>query len=309
MHLYDELRKLDLGAFPTHRLPGGHQIAVSLNEILKSAVRYKIDNVATYYHQHDRTFWDLADPSHFPSLAPPHPITWLEYRMPTRYQLETGPAYRPELKNFYSGALVNAIDRRQLGDEFFGEMDSDTRWLLQCFLVVGQKNHKPFWGGDGAVLAVADDGAIGRDETGGLYFRVFIQSGHVTGEHQSSLAQAVKPFLLTFAFLHASNVIIVDNDPRPKKAAKKHKKRREYTPYRTLEIAPLRDVLRVRNRGSSGTGRRLSSVSITRGHFRTYPDDGQSKGLFGRGIYGTFWVPSHVKGRGADQARDREVKL
>lgn len=38
------------------------------------------------------------------------------------------------------------------------------------------------------------------------------------------------------------------------------------------------------------------ALHIVRGYFAHFVDDGISKGLFGRGQYGTFWVPSHARG-------------
>ncbi len=56
-------------------------------------------------------------------------------------------------------------------------------------------------------------------------------------------------------------------------------------------------------KGKSNNGERKTlddrsgkALHICRGHFVTYIDDGVSKGLFGKGIYGTFWIPAHTRG-------------
>ena len=64
------------------------QAQTDLTPLMREAVRYKIDNVAHYYWQNERDIFDLAEPVHFPSLAPPHPVTWIEYRYPKWMILE-----------------------------------------------------------------------------------------------------------------------------------------------------------------------------------------------------------------------------
>jgi hypothetical protein len=238
--------------------------------------------------------------------------------MPTRYVLEDGPIHRPDFANRYAGCLINTIDRRD-GPEFFNNpsragLADNTRWLLQCLITISDKNKPLWWYGEGCLIAVAEDGSIGMDKDGKPFFQVMVRPQHKhSRQHQESLRLAVKPNLLTFSFLAAKNVIIIDHDPRPVRlssrrspAKKQNKSGRAYTKHRTLEIAPLRDVLRVRNqKTATETGRRLTSISITRGHFRTYTEKAP---LFGK-YPGTFWVPSYVRGHGAENNRDREVKI
>lgn len=308
MRLYDTLLKSDVT-----RQNYLTSDPFSIADVLPQAVRYDIANVALYYWQNDKTYWDIAEPAHFPSLAPPHPYTWLEYKMPTRLKLESGEKYAPQLAKERMGCLVTAIDRKA-GDGDFSPYTDETKWVLEGYIFIapgrGRANNRLhaalIEGAMGFYIPVNGDGSLGgyTDESGP--FRVIVPTLRDRATLSTSVAQHAKPFLLTFAFLSCNNVLIVDHDPRPRgKRSGKRKKRRQPVSYRTLEIAPLRDVLRVRGKTSRPTGRRLRSVSITRGHFRTYTESGK---LFGK-YTGRFWIPSHVKGRGEKQDRDREIKI
>lgn len=285
-------------------------------DMLHAAVRYNIFNVALYYWQNDKTFWDIAETAHFPSLAPPHPVTWLEYKMPTRFIMESGERYRPELAKEIAGCLMIAIDRNDTDQPaLFDPYTDSTRWLLEGHMFISPAQGRPknrthqalVTQPNGFLLPVAGDGSLGAFADGSGPFRVAIPP---TAPDQalisSAIAQHSKPFLLTFSFLSCNNVLIVDHDPRPKRKRNRSKKpRRKAHSYRTLEIRPLKDVLRVRGKKRGKSGRKLSSVSITRGHFRTYTESGK---LFGK-YTGRFWIPSHVKGRGRDKQRDRDIKI
>jgi hypothetical protein len=322
MYLYDLIAKTDLSIFP---VIAGHQTgprrelgrmlaAGSIQAMLVGeAVRYKIDNVAHYYWQSEDAgpgSWLLSDPRYFPSLAPPHPLTWLEYEMTPRIRLESGWSYHSPYVGVYIGALVSAIERAPDKEHFFSEVNDDIKWFLQGFLFSYSSRRREWLFNCEFRQAVHSDGS--PPESNDMPYSLVRTHPPDRPELADAAQQHVKPFLLSFSFLAAKNTIIVDHDPRPKKARKPalegsdKKKRRSGTSYRTLEIRPLADVLRVRGRPSA-TGPGLKKIAITRGHFRTYSEAGN--GLFGRGIYGTFWVPSHVRGRGNQSDRDREIKL
>lgn len=99
------------------------------------------------------------------------------------------------------------------------------------------------------------------------------------------------PFL-SLSFMHCKNVKTVENAP-PKKVQHHRKKmgRKPLVKYYTLEIDPMKEVLR-KEGGSTKTGLK-KALHICRGHFATYTHEAP---LFGR-VVGTFWKPMHVRGR------------
>ena len=109
--------------------------------------------------------------------------------------------------------------------------------------------------------------------------------------------------MMTLAFMQCKNVERIDvtdtMGPSPKW------RRRQRMPelrYHVLSIDPNLG-LKKHPIGRKTIGDRSGkALHICRGHFARYDDDGESNGLFGRGIYGTFWVPAHVRGS-SDQGK------
>jgi hypothetical protein len=111
--------------------------------------------------------------------------------------------------------------------------------------------------------------------------------------------------LLAISFLHCKNVRVTDQQPdRAASRDYQWRNRRPLVTYKTLEIDPMREVLR-REGGSEHHGLQ-KALHICRGHFATYSPD---RPLFGR-VSGTFWKPMHV--RGSEKAgvvvKDYDVK-
>lgn len=98
------------------------------------------------------------------------------------------------------------------------------------------------------------------------------------------------PLQLTMSFMNCKNVKVIDNKPRDLKSREIKAKQRPWVTYKTLDIEPMRRVLRTEgNAESTGLKRALH---ICRGHFATYTPE---KPLFGR-VSGQFWIPAHVRG-------------
>ena len=97
--------------------------------------------------------------------------------------------------------------------------------------------------------------------------------------------------LLTLSFLNCKNVLRVAVQP-PEKLNKARVRRGKLplVSYYTLEITPMKEVLRIEGR-SEETGLRRAWHQC-RGHFADYT---QGKGLFGK-YHGQFWVPMHMRG-------------
>ncbi len=97
--------------------------------------------------------------------------------------------------------------------------------------------------------------------------------------------------LLTLSFLHCKNVELVEHVP-PAKLARAHARRkgREPARYYTLQIDPMRKVLK--DEGGAEHHGLKRALHICRGHFATYTEE---RPLFGKRA-GTFWIPAHVRG-------------
>ncbi len=100
----------------------------------------------------------------------------------------------------------------------------------------------------------------------------------------------------TLAYMQCQNAkrldVTKEEGPSPKWC------RRQRVPeikYQALDIDPNVGTSRRGPRKTDGD-RSGKALHICRGHFVHYVDDGVSKGLFGKGIYGTFWIPSHTRG-------------
>jgi len=72
-----------------------------------------------------------------------------------------------------------------------------------------------------------------------------------------------------------------------KKVKTKHKHR-----YHILKAVTPKTYKKYINSSKSG---RTVSVHMCKGHIRTY-DPITSKGMFGKGLYGDFWIPDHIRG-------------
>jgi hypothetical protein len=66
--------------------------------------------------------------------------------------------------------------------------------------------------------------------------------------------------------------------------------------YHTLQIDPNAGRKPRPGERETAGDRSGKALHICRGHFAHFIDDGVSQGLFGRGQFGTFWVPSHTRG-------------
>lgn len=94
------------------------------------------------------------------------------------------------------------------------------------------------------------------------------------------------------SLMHCKNVELVERDPYAglPKSLRKHGKR-PLVRYHTLEIEPMRKVLRDEGgMGPNGEGLK-QALHICRGHFKDY----RQRGLFGK-LKGLYWWDQHARG-------------
>jgi hypothetical protein len=224
-----------------------------------------IDNVAAY--SAERAHFNPGGYHRLGLVAPPFPQFWMEYLIPP------DPAERERMT---IGALCTELRRPE--------------WALEMVMVSG--GHA-----DGAArcycvqtLPLNEQGEL-ADSTVSLHP---MPMPGMTREFMSNFAnQTMTPILLGIMFMHCKSVPRVEHAPPPKLV--KRNLERGKPPmlrYQTLEIEGLKSILRSEGKIESvGLERALH---LCRGHFAYYPPTG--KGLFGRGQYGNFWIPSHARG-------------
>jgi hypothetical protein len=258
-----------------------------------------IDNVADYYYRGtDQEFWDLG--RDFPNLAPPYPVFWTEHKMP----------HTIHSKEYGTSDVSNCLgSKARMGlfwvasEKWDGEgVPDNVKWILTAELFIDYDcRGKLIEGPTGTwILMIDKDGAlVGQPQmqcfSGGQFEDVL--QGFMTWLH---------PALLATSFLHCRNVKVIDNEV-PKPLAKKYQARTGIwpTPYHTLEIEPLKQILRTQGGATPGGNGLAKAMHICRGHFKDYRE---GRGLFGK-YHQLVWQPSVVRGTKGDKPAPREMEI
>jgi hypothetical protein len=263
-----------------------------------------IDNVADYYFASDQEHWDLG--RDFPNLAPPYRMAWFEHRIPrTIHSKECGDSDAGSLTNGGRvGLLVLAIDPADCACETGTSIPGNARWVLGMEIFIKYGVRDAVEGPHGSMF-------MAIDAEGKLIDRPWMQG--YNDPEVNDIARALMtwthPAMLATSFLHCKNVKVVDNPVDPK-LAKRYRERHgglAPSPYKTLIIEPLKQILRAQ--GRSGEVGLIKAMHICRGHFADYTE---GPGLFGK-YHGRYWIPSVVRGTKRKNEpmtrRDVEVRL
>jgi len=265
------------------------------------------DNVADYYYAGTgQEYWDLQ--VHFPNLAPPYPVYWIEFRLPRLIHSDklgdTDVSKRFPGLNGRAGWLFFGSRREDVKGENIPEK---THWVLTAELFID------YGLGDDSIVGPHGCWTAAINAEGQLIDRPWLQIWTEEGSPESEvISQSINawthPALLTVCFLHCRNVT-VERHECPVKLAKRTKERHGYipSPFHTLVIEPLKQILR--KEGKSDTHGLAKAMHIARGHFKDYR---QGKGLFGK-YHQLVWhdaVVRGTRGRGGDPPhREIEVKV
>lgn len=255
---------------------------------LPSARVIDATNVGDYYWSTEGISkdWSIKD---FPNIAPPFDLFFIECHV-TDAWIED---YRKKVRQvgwtfqvFSSDEPIpfDACDWNGRSNEVAilqqQEMASQSRWIVRTGMWCSIKDGRPLWFGFSGWLHISEDGklvgAIATCDTDAL---------------REQILSSLRIPLLTISFMHCKNVrqIEVEEDAPRRKWLKRMKCNK--IRYSTLNIDPMREVLKSNGSESQGIGLK-KALHICRGHFATYSDD---KPLFGR-VSGTFWKPQHVRG-------------
>jgi hypothetical protein len=259
-----------------------------------------IDNVADYYFVGTaQEYWSLE--RDFPNVAPPFPYFWCEHRLNLRiHSDEKGDTDLSVLlgKDAKVGVLCVALDPKDVKGEGIPE---EAKWIywMDLFIQYGRDKDGRAHGPHGSIhLAVDAQGRV----LGVPWMQSYMEPA--AAQVAKSLMTWLHPTLLAICFLHCKNVT-VSQESVPKPLAKKYHARTGHwpTPYRTLVIEPLKEILR--REGKSGTVGLAKAMHICRGHFRDYRE---GKGLFGK-YNVVVWTPQTVRGTKGESAPPREIKV
>lgn len=258
-----------------------HMIA----QLLSEATVLDISNVSEYFRtqKNDGRGWRYTD---FPNIAPPWETIFMEMR------LESGAK---------DGVLFDCLSLSDVvAFKSDGSVMEDARWLIRAwpFIRIDGESDKKRFVPMMMQFGVGEKGE-GLRAYGAGPFGVESYEWNLQDKHEKSLFQwmginygrwLIYPCLLALSFLHCKNVRLIDG-PFPAKLAKayQHRHSRPMVHYKTLEITPMKEVLR--HEGQSETLGLKKALHICRGHFKDYTE----KPLFGR-HHGLYWWDNHVRG-------------
>lgn len=248
------------------------QLVVYSKVAIKSAVKIRAQNVSDFL---------LSKPSKLdvskdiPNWMPPFEICFIEFSTPMEDE------YDPEKQVIcQSGAIVHRMEYD--GQE--GAVSPDAKWQIAgvswCCMVGGRSSlsGKPMLLGTFNVFTNHNGHCLD------CFFNGF--EFDVLKDIRSKILSVAG---MTCSFMHCKNVRQVETKEDPGERFRKQYGVPKYT-YRTLQIDPMKEVLR--REGKSDSEGLKRALHICRGHFSTYSEE---KPLFGK-YPGTFWVPDHVRG-------------
>lgn len=267
----------------------------TLRKLLAEAVHVRCQNVADYYWALDKEQWKIAD---FPNLAPPWPVTWLEW---------TEPSHRISTPSTESGMLVISWELTGAGREYWpNHLDREpgeyNRWGSLAITFMQMWSGK-ITAGATAIDVSSHGRGMGSDITpdGRQAFSSCLLTP--TGDKQldkslsDGLFVTMNVGLMTISFANCSNVpqLTERQGWKPRHANAKPKHGEEPVTWHVLDIGIPKAVLAQHGVGS-GTGLK-KALHLARGHFKTYTE---ARPLMGKAT-GTYWWRPQIRGK--DQSR------
>lgn len=200
----------------------------------------------------------------------------------------------PEQTYIQAMVLLGKIDSGDISLEKVRELIAQSpevqrgKWLVHGHILIADSG--VIRGPMAFIRFVTDEnGSIVQKPAMGGHFWTHTESAFAEKLYSTFMSLAM-PLALTFSFMNCKNVVVQDNQPRPLSQREIKAKQRPWVTYKTLDINPMRRVLRTEG-ASEETGLKRA-MHICRGHFANYSEE---KPLFGR-LAGRFWIPSHIRG-------------
>ncbi len=252
-------------------------------------------NVTEYmYAGTDQEGWPMG--SAFPNVAPPFQRFWMETRAPSRI-VSSLLGDNPWSQDLIAWAAA-----------FYSEPATDG-WHVAASLLMTTKLSEPVTSIGAVMFEVDSSGAI-RPPPGDMY-RIALFGARVKEitkkpgmeNFGTDLVTYLKPFMLALSFMHCKNVELQEHlPPRHERRQAEKDGGPKPTKYYTLDIAPMRTVLR--GEGRSESVGLPKALHICRGHFVTYDE----RPLFGK-IRGTFWKDAHLRGNPAHGIVEKDYRV
>ncbi len=247
---------------------------------LKDTPVIVINETAQYFFD---VFWDehdLLEDRDFPNVAPPFPCFWMEYRVPRWISSGEPPQRVPmEFGGWRFGFYWLAVDRPEasggweLHSLIFTEDKESGLAIGPMFSVRARTDAK------GQLLELAGQSIATGDPD---------PPKEETESFHNDMMVLHYPAILAVCFMHCANVKLTDHKPK-----ESHERRyqtlygRAPIVYKTLDITPMRSV--IRSEGGDKCGPR-QALHIMRGHFKHF----EERPLFGK--HKGMWWSSQLRG-------------
>ena len=303
LKLLDQFRRNGKLEMPHFVLPGKQtewrRHSVGIGKILyeRDLPAILIDNVAEYFYiGTDQENWNLQ--KHFPNVAPPFPLFWIEYKLPTRIHSEIGDSTGFDLDGRV-GWLIFGTPRDQVVGENIPE---NAKWILigELFIDYGFRRDGSMVGPHGTMFVPVDEKGAVIEKPGMMSFA------------SDELAELMRlhigwwnPALLAICFMHCKNVLVESEPVHEKHAKTVARKNNGIQPvrFKRLIIEPLKAILR--REGGSDTHGVAHAMHICRGHLKDYRE---GKGLFGK-YHQVVWHQMTVRGSKGEKPVPREMEV
>ncbi len=179
-----------------------------------------------------------------------------------------------------------------------GDKSQSIEWVLQSAIFStaskGFYAGRPVWGGDEITIVI---------DSAGKYLFGVAKTGLLLKNSTLLASRATNVLGMSISFMHCKNVIRTEHRDYSSPQAVKRNNAPTCIKYYTLNINPMKEVLRTEGQSESLGLKR--ALHICRGHFSTYSED---KPLFGK-YAGTFWVPDHVRGKAENGVVVKDYKV
>lgn len=275
------------------------------------------------YGESGQAGWDLK--TEYPNVAPPFANFAIECRAPKSFRV--GDSVKPwPLEYIKQWSIICQAMSREEANASLGSVSApsnhqnitnpNVKWVLWTQIVLRTPLTATGFDIPGRIIypVNAEGRIVGvtSDDDEDMFIAIFSPDSYAKhySEHYSLdgapgqiLVHLAQTSLMTLCFMHCKNVVVNTHTP-PRPLQKKHEKRYgvPLVCHRTLEITPMKQVLRHEG-GSEQVGLRRA-LHICRGHFKDY----RTHGLFGK-LKDIYWWDSMARGSAAEGVVDKDYRV
>lgn len=289
---------------------------IAIQDAIKEATVIEISNVADYFYvASGREHWGFDD---FPNIAPPFYAMWFEFVAPKGSEFSLAWSQTQPINQAGVLILADTISniRSRVTTEQYGRIFKKHEWIGQEHWLCAASVFTRQKGEDvkNVIIGPTHVFTYGVTKLGRLTGKPGINTFGVTAEEKEleswSADRSQGIFfcaLLALSFIHCKGVTFRREDAGRERLSKlevaqlrrrlkrgeieSYEKHRPTLAFRTLEIEPLKRILREAGAETEGVGLK-KALHIVRGHFKTYTEQ---RPLLGRHV-GTFFFDSHIRG-------------